>query len=287
MSSKLQIAVKSILAGTALALGSTGAFAAGAVAVDPLKWSGSNNVLGADSTIQSVIINSADSAGGRAGWTGNSALNNSAWGHQVTWFSFDVTAANQTVTLTDSVLSGTRALAFTVWSSNGAFNGGTADPNEFGNSSNAPHSFNAVGQLGVNGTVWASDPSAVANGGGNLLKTLAYINGGSSTASSGTDWGETVNSGVNQVEPGNAYFSSLTGNSAKGSAGFSQLVFQNLATGWYTVAIGGADNTLTGVATQQLTVSSVSAVPLPGAVYLFGTALTGLLASSRRRQAIA
>lgn len=286
MRSKLQVAVKSILAGTALALGSTGAFAAGAVGVNTANWSGSNNVLGANSAIQSNVLSMSDSAGGRAAWTGNTiGLNDSAWGHAVTWFSFDVTAANQTVTITDSVLSGTRALAFSVWSSNGAFNGGTTSPGELSLSTNAPHSFNAVGQLGANGTVWASDSSAVAGGGGNLLKTLAYVNGGSSYASG--DWGEAINSGVNRVDPSNTYFTSLAGSTAAGSAGFSQLVFQNLATGWYTVAIGGADNTLLGTATQQLSVSSVSAVPLPGAVYLFGTALAGLVASARRKQAMA
>lgn len=284
MSRKLQIAVKSVLAGTALTLCSGGAFAAGAVTVNTDNWSGGNNVLGANSTIQSNAISMPDTAGGRAAWTGNPSLFDSAWGHAVTWFSFDVTAANQTVTITDSVLSGTRALAFSVWSSNGAFDGGTTDFNELSQSSNTPHSFNAVGQLGANGTVWASDPSMVANGGGNLLTTLAYVNGGSAHPGTTTDWGETINSGVNQVvDPSNAYFTSLTGSTAAGSA---QLIFQNLATGWYTVAMGGADNSLAGLATEQLMVSSVSSVPLPGAVYLFGTVLAGLVASARRKQSM-
>jgi len=60
-----------------------------------------------------------------------------------------------------------------------------------------------------------------------------------------------------------------------------------LATGWYTIALGGADNSLTGLASHQVTVSSVSAVPLPGAVYLFGSALAGLVASTRRKQKLA
>ena len=282
MSSKLQIAVKSILAGTVLSMASAGAYAAGAVTVNTANWAGSDQVIGANDTIQSLELTMANTAGGRAGWTGNPSLNNSGWGHAVTWFSFDVTAANQTVTITDAVLSGSRALGFTVWASNGAFDGGTSAPDETSISGNAPHSFNAVGQLGDAGTVWMSDPSVDAGGGGNLLKTLAYINGGS--ASAGGDWGEAIGAGVNQVDLSNTYFSSVTGSSA---AGFYQLVFNNLATGWYTIAIGGADNLLTGVASQQLTVSTVSSVPLPGAVYLFGSALAGLMASTRRKQKLA
>lgn len=288
MRSKLQIAVKSILAGTVLSMASTGAFAAGAVttATDTTKWVGGNQILGADSSIQSNALSLSNTAGGRAAWTGNPSLNNSSWGHAVSWLSFDVTAANQNVTISDAVLSGSRALAFTVWSSNGAFNGGTTSPGELSSSTNAPHSFNSVGQLGSAGTVWASDSSVVAGGGGNLLKTLAYVNGGSAHAS-GNDWGEVIGAGVNQVDVSNTYFSSVTGSSTAGTSGLSQLVFNNLATGWYTIAVGGADNALTGVASQQLSVSSVSAVPLPGAVYLFGSALVGLVASTRRKRKLA
>jgi len=288
MRSKLQIAVKSILAGTALSLASTGAFAAGAIMVNTANWAGtgSNQILGADSSIQSNTLVLQNTAGGRAAWTGNPSLNNSGWGHAVNWLSFDVTAANQNVTISDAVLSGSRALAFTVWASNGAFDGGTTSNTELSNSTNAPHSFNTVGQLGSAGTVWASDPSVIAGGGGNLVKTLAYVNGGSAHAS-GNDWNEVIGAGANQVDFSNAYFSSVTGNSTAGTAGISQLVLNNLATGWYTIALGGADNSLTGLASHQVTVSSVSAVPLPGAVYLFGSALAGLVASTRRKQKLA
>jgi hypothetical protein len=289
MRSKLQIAVTSILAGTAFSLASTGSFAAGAVtaAADTTKWVGGNQILGADSSIQSNVLSMSNTAGGRAAWTGNPALNNSGWGHAVTWLSFDVTANNQNVTISDAVLSGSRALAFTVWASNGAFDGGTTDPSELSLSTNAPHSFNTVGQLGsAAGMNWASDPSVAASGGGNLLKTLAYVNGGNAHTS-GNDWGEVINAGANQVDVSNAYFNSVTGSSTAGANGFSQLVFNNLAKGWYTIAVGGADNSLTGVASQQLTISSVSAVPLPGAVYLFGSALAGLVASTRRKRKLA
>ncbi|QSA97029.1 VPLPA-CTERM sorting domain-containing protein [Methylococcus sp. EFPC2] len=277
MNSKLQLTVRFLLAGAALAALSSGAHAAGAVtAPSAALWTGSDNILGANETITSTSIGLADTSGGRAGWTGNALLNYSAWGHAVKWLSFQVTGANQTVTISDAVTSGARDLAFTVWASNGAFDGGTGVGEE-SLSTQSPHSSNVVSQLGANGTKWASDPSVVAGGGGNLLETLAYVNAGGSYGSGETDWGETVNSGVNQVG-GNTYFSGVSGSA---SAALVQLTFQNLAPGWYTVAAGGANNAITGLASHQL---SVSAVPIPAAVYLLGSALAGLGIVGRRRQ---
>lgn len=271
MNNKLKFLVRAVLAGAALSVASTGTFAAGAV-TNFGTWNGGDNSLGANETIHSSTISMADNAGGRAGWTGNAALNFSAWGHAVKWFNFEITAANQTVAITDTVTSGSRNLAFTVWRSNGAFDGGTSSL-EFGNSgSGTPHSANVVGQLGAAGTNWLNGSN------GNMVETLAYVNGGgASYGSSVTDWGETINSGVNQVG-GNAYFSSVTGSTG---LGYAQLVFQNLAPGWYAIAAGGANNALTGLATSQI---SVSTVPVPAAVYLFGSALAGMGVIGRRRE---
>jgi hypothetical protein len=284
MSTKIKIAVRAVLAGAALSVASTGAYAAGAVGVNPANWVGNDNIVGANDTITSKSLSGGMSPSN--GFTDNSSLNYSAWGHAVQWLTFQVTAANQVVTIKDQVLTGTNQRAFTVWASNGAFNGGTADANEIGLSDgNTPHTFNAVGQLGSAGTVWATDTSVVSNGGGNLLKTLAYVNAGNAhTDPALNDWNEVINAGVNQVDASGTYFSGVSGSY---SASLAQLVFTNLAAGWYTVATGGANSSLFSAdATHQLTVTT-SAVPLPGAVYLFGSALAGLLASARRKQILA
>ena len=270
MNNKLKFTVRSLLAGAALAVASCEASAAGAVTVSN-TWLGGDNVLSANETISTSAMSLADTAGGRAGWTGNSALNFSAWGHAVRWLSFQVAAANQTVYITDSVTSGNRDLAFTVWASNGAFDGGTGS-GDVSNSSTDPHSTNVVGQLGDAGTNWMHGLN------GNALATLAYVNMGGAYGSGVTDWGETIGSGVNQVDNSGLYFSALSGSTG---LGFAQLIFQNLAPGWYTVAAGGANNALTGVAGQQL---AVSTVPVPAAVYLLGSALAGMGIIGRRRE---
>lgn len=292
MSKKIKIAVRAVLAGAALSVASTGVHAAGAVTLKP--WTAGDNIVGANETIASVA---GAAFGSNNGWTDNAALLNSAWGHAVNWYTFQVTAANQIVTLKDTITSGSRSAAFTVWASNGAFNGGSTYDLETNNgnaSGNTPHSFNTVGQLGNPGTMWASDPSVaktnstidpgVTVGGGNLLKTLAYVNSGNAHANpAANDWNEVINGGVNQVDTSGNYFTAVSGSF---STNVAQLVFQNLATGWYAVALGGANSLSAGSAQHQFSVTT-SAVPLPGAVYLFGTALAGLVASARRKQQLA
>jgi hypothetical protein len=281
MRSNLHTAVKAILAGSALSLASTGAFAAGGVVVKPVTaWTGSDNSVAAGQTISTVAAGLNKNA-----YTDNPTLFNSAWGHTGAWYNFQVTAANQLVSVKDVVLgTGTAKTAFTVWASgSNLFDGGTTAPGETSTSTNAPHSFNAVGALGDNGTVWMSAPSAAAGGGGNLLATLAYANSGNAHTGAGNDWGEIVNSGVNQVGgSGTFYTGGVTGSTG---SNFAELIFQNLGTGWYTVYVGGASDAATGTNTHQLSITTASAVPLPAAVYLFGSALAGLMASNRKKRA--
>ncbi|MCK9604890.1 MAG: hypothetical protein M0R33_00385 [Methylomonas sp.] len=264
MNDKFKFTVRTTLIGAILSLASASASAAGAVSIH--TWTDGDNSVGAGETITSSVFNMADSAGGRAGWTGNPSLNYSGWGHAVKWLAFEVTAPNQSVSITSSTLSGNRDFGITAYASNGAFDGGT------GAGDGTPHSYNAVGALGDDGTTWLNGSN------GNMLQTLAYVNGGAAHNGSETDWGETINSGVNQVGD-NTYFSAVSGSFGEN---FAQLVFDNLAQGWYTVAFGGANNSLTGLASSELSVS-VNAVPLPGAVYLFGSALAGLAVSGRRK----
>jgi hypothetical protein len=264
---------------------STGAFA-GTVTPKPLTaWVGSTNVLGANSEIQTV----AAGLSSKNSWTDNSALANSSWGHTGTWLTFDVTAANQTVDVNAKVLTGNYNIAFTVWASGATpFNGGSPANGSIAGlyepslitGSNPAHDFNQVGQVGSYGTVWSTDPSVAANGGGNLLETLAYANSGiAHTDATLNDYGQVINYGANQVATNNTYFSGAVAGSV--GANYADLQFQNLATGWYTIFVGGANSAETLASTYQI---SVSSVPVPGAVYLFGSALAGFLAVGRRKQ---
>jgi hypothetical protein len=278
MNRKLQIAIKSVLAGAAL-LGSTGAFAAGTVAIAN-NWDVNGNMLGADSMIQTV----SKAMASNKSWTGNAAaLANDGWAHTGTWLTFDVTAANQNVTVDTQILSGNFNPAFTLYASgNTPFNGGTPSPGEVSTAGgNAPHDFNQVGQVGSDGIGWASSP-AINGPTGNLLETLAYANSGVASTAAQTGYGQTINYGVNQVATDNVFFSGSVGGSV--SATDAKLIFNDLAMGYYTIFVGGANAAQTLASTYQITVSSVSSVPLPGAVYLFGSALAGFVASARKRQ---
>lgn len=288
MRNTISWAVKTAIAGFALSAVSAVASAGsvGGTTLVSSAWANGDNILAENET----IITSARSFGTNNSWTDNLSLNNSAWGHSVTWFQFQVASANQTVVLRDDITAGVRASAFTVWASGDTpFDGGTAlgDETNAGNASgNTPHSFNAVGQLGSVGTLWAADPSysnTVDNltGAGNLQRTLAYVNAGNAhTDPNFNDWNEVIAAGINQVDQSGNYFTgSVTGSTG---SNFAELIFSNLATGWYTVAIGGANSASPGNASHQFSVTSVAAVPLPGAAYLFGSALLGLAVRTRR-----
>jgi hypothetical protein len=290
MGRNLQLAIQTILAGSAITLVSSGAMAGTISPKAATAWVNSSETLGANSSIQTT----AAALSSKNSWTDNSALANSSWGHTGTWLVFDVTAANQNVDINAQVLTGNYNVAFTVWASgSSAFNGGSPsngsiaglyEPSLVTSGNNPAHDFNQVSQVGSYGTLWATDPSVATNGGGNLLDTLAYANSGiAHTDGSLNDYGQVINSGVNQVATDNTYFSGSVGGST--SASNADLQFQNLAPGWYTLFVGGANSAATTASTYQVTITSsaTSAVPLPGAVYLFGSALAGLLTVGRRK----
>ncbi|NOT10786.1 MAG: hypothetical protein HOP23_02965 [Methylococcaceae bacterium] len=285
MSSKLQIAIKSVLAGTALSLASAGAYAANAVTIDggasTPSWIGLDNVIGSNETISTIALGNNKNT-----YTDNPVLENSSWGHAGRWFTFQLTSVND-ITIRATDVTGAVKNAFTVWASGAnQWDGGTLYSTETNGGtswSNAPHSFNPTGQLGSPGTYWMSSPTVVSPGApdnvpgvSNMLETLAYVNSGN--AHSGNDWGETILSGVNQVSTTGTYFSGVTGSTG---LDFAEMTLLNLQPGWYTIFQGGADNSVTGTSTFNLTVSSV---PVPAAVYLFGSALAGLMATGRRKR---
>lgn len=305
MNKTIQSAVKTALAGAVMTAASSSVMAVGGVT--PLAWDGgmmSNHIMKAGDSITAT-----SGATSKNSYTDNPALSHSAWGHAGRWFTFMThETADTTITVTADT-AGAIAPAFTVWASGmNEFDGGTADFSEFGDntSGNAPHDFNATGQLGSKGTNWmtarsvsTTSPNEPSVTQGNLLETLGYANSGAEHIGTKiiqvlnpdtqqledkevnvTDWGEQIHNGAHDISITDTYENGVTGSVA---AGFAELELADLAAGWYVIFVGGADSTMAGGGFDV----NVSSVPVPAAAYLFGTALFGLAATGRRKQKIA
>jgi len=294
--------LKSTLAVATLSLASTGAFAAGAVGVtadDSGYWATSNH-LGMGAAVGGTI-SATNIAESNKGYAGNAALVNASWGHAGAWLTFmthDVLDTSITVSADNA---GNMSPGFTIWRTDGQFDGGTGSTGEVpsapaipGSPQKTPHSFNQIGAAGDRGTYWMTDNSVttddaysadggfttqtVGNSANGILETIGYVNSGSETGA--TAWnnnngtGNSAILGAGSIMSGTGSFSSVAGESAT-------LDLDNLAAGWYAIFISGTDGDLTG-SPMTLTVSQV---PVPAAVYLFGTALIGLFASGRRKLA--
>lgn len=268
---------KTLLAAT-IFIGSHTAMAAGLVAVNPgTAWDTGNHLMTAGGTI-SATNKTTD----HVAYTGNPALNNAAWGHLGTWYTF---MNHHALDTTISVTSNMADLGMTVWRTNGQFDGGTQSSGELSSASKGtPHSFNQTGNAGDYGTYWMTDSALMttdptntgtANG---ILETLGYANSGAAQTTNA--WGGSVGSGAFDTSLTNNFETGVSGNAA---AGQIDLTLSNLAAGWYLVFIGGS-NAAQAAAPFNLTVSQVAPVPLPAAVYLFGTALMGLLTARRGRK---
>jgi len=231
-----------------------------------------NHLMNSGTTI------SATGSTDQVAFTGNSGLDMAAWGHKGTWYTFMSHGYDTKISVTaadENALSP----GFTVWRSTSEWTGGSANANDGLSSAlkGTPHSFNQTGLIGENGTLWMTDTSGGAYDGNGLLETLGYANSGPAQTENG--WGKTVEAGVTDLSTG-AYNSALTGTT---SAGYAEMTLSDLATGWYAIFIGGTEGTNNVRSGFDLEISNVSAVPVPAAVYLFGTALVGLFASGRRK----
>lgn len=263
MKKSLSSIIKSTLAASALTLASTGAYAAGAVSFGNTWDMGMNHIMQAGNSI-SATNQDAD----KQSYTSNPSLDGASWGHFGSWYTFmthDVATTTVAVTATDTAAM---SPGFTVWRTDGAFDGGTGGTGEISTAAKGtPHSFNQVGAAGDWGTYWMTDDSVTTTAGAagasanGILETMGYANDGAQMAANG--WGAQVHNDGTQD-------------------GYAELTLTDLAAGWYLIFVGGADGTLTG-SNINLNVSSVSAVPVPAAVYLFGSALMGLFATSRRK----
>ena len=259
--------LKSTLVAAALSVAPTGAYAAGAVFstdLGELKM-GTNSLtkISANSDTQS--------------FTSNEALDNAAWGHVGSWYTFHSHMGKSTTVTAAAV--GDITPGITVWRTDGAFDGGTAGGAGGEQSSAAkgtPHSFNQVGAAGDYGTQWMTAASIGGNTVAGILETIGYANDGADQLDSIANVG-----GATQVGNGNGWGMQVLSDGI--ADGIASLTFTSLMHGDYLVFVGGADGTDLG-GSINLTVSQV---PVPAAVYLFGSALVGLFASSRRKLAVA
>ena len=249
MRNKLPSLLKSTLAITALSVASTGAYAVGAVGTSALG----TGILNMDTT--TITQNFANSD--VQSYTSNPALDSAGWGHQGSWYTFHThMGAEYQITAT---ASGDITPGITVWKTDGAFDGGTAGTGETSSASKGvPHSLNQVGNAGDYGLWWATDDSitttagggAVGNTASGITELIGYANDGATQNANG--WGGTV----------------LSDGSADGLA---LINFTSMMHSDYLIFVGGADGTDTG-GTINL---SVSQVPVPAAVYLFGSHASG------------
>jgi hypothetical protein len=257
---------KTTLTISALTLVMAGPVAAG-------TWDGGITNTAADLGL-GTSINKTGANSSKMSWSDNVALTYNAWGMQGSWYSFNLTSASDII-IKATAAAGAMDPAFTLYKTAGYYAGATVGPTTTGvgalASNGAIHSFSAVAQAGQNGLIWAT-------GAAGILDTLAYVNSGNAHAANA--FGQAVNAGFNQVDMSNLYASAITGSGVFGS-GLAEMDVANLAAGYYTLFIGGANGALVGSAINL----NVAAVPVPGAVWLFGSALMGLIGIQRKKMA--
>lgn len=274
----IQVLILGVMTGAA-----SNAMATGAITLQSWGVAGVAPELGLGETI------SVTKSISKSNWSGNPTLNYSAWAHAggTPWYSFHLTeAANLKITLTAANPSAAAAANFnpalSLWTSGAnEFDTGTSNFDEIAsNGWNAPHSFNAVGQIGDNGTYWMSYDPNTDTVMGNQLETLAYANTGASYTS-GTGWDEQILSGVHDVSVTNTYESGIYGTAVLGSNSLELNVISAQA-GWFTLFIGG-NNNASSTQGYVLAVNAAPAVPVPAAAWLMGSGLIGLAGIARRR----
>lgn len=226
-----------------VALLGSNAYAAGAVS--PLDWNSLDNSLdGVSST-----ITASDNAN-KGSMASNPALKGSAWAHTGRWFNFYNNLGGSTVNVKVTGVSddtgNSLTPGLTVWASGSTpFDGGTEAWNSevsLANGFGVPHSFNVTGALntGNAGTDWMATGQ-----GGNMIETLGYAvsNPDVNVLPATSGWGETILGGVHDVSVSDTFESGISGSTTTSMA---ELQFNSLATGWYTVYVGGTDQSAEG-----------------------------------------
>jgi hypothetical protein len=271
-------ALQVALAG-ALMVGAT----TGAQAADAITFQGWGGGAGATPDLAAGGSLSVTKTLSKSNYSDNPALMHSAWAHAggTPWYTFYLTSlADVTINLTPTIAGTSFNPGLTVWASGSTrFDGGTGNGNggtEVANNGwTSPHSFNAVGQIGDNGTLWQAMGS-----GGNQKETLAYaITGPSHTDTASTGWGESIQTGFHDVSVTNTFESGVTGTADAGANWLSVTLHQAKA-GWYTLFVGGTNNSLSA-ASYDL---KVAAVPEPETwgMLLAGLGVMGAIVRRRR-----
>lgn len=246
-------------------------------------WVGNDNALQLGTTISNPSFN-----GSTVGFTGNPALTNDAWGMQGAFTNFYLDSSASTVTV-DTRSSAKNFPAFSIFRTNVAYAGTTVGDDGDAAVTGQIHKFNSVGQAGDDGIIWATGPDGI-------VETLGYIS--SSSKNYVNSFGGVINSGVHDVSIDNLFETGVSG--VIGTTGnpdfatskrFATLTLNDLQAGWYALFVGGSDILGTGgdislkVTASALASTYVppSAVPVPGAVWLFGSALVGFLGVARKK----
>jgi hypothetical protein len=222
------------------------------------------------------------------GFTGNPSLTYDGWGMQGAFTNFYLDTSASTVTI-EAKSPQTNYPGFSVFRTNVAYDGATVGYDGDAPVTGQVHKFNSVGQAGDDGIIWATGPDGI-------VETLGYIS--SSSNNYVNSFGGVINSGAHDVSIDNLYETGVTGAiSTTGTPGFATarriatLTLNDLQAGWYSLFVGGSDNLgTTGDISLKVTASALastyippSAVPIPGAVWLFGSALVGFLGVARKK----
>lgn len=275
MTISVQTAVKIAMSAAALTVAM--------IAPASAAWNNNDNVLELGTTITNPSFN-----GSTVGFTGNASLTYDGWGMQAAFTNFYLSSAAATVTV-DARSSASNYPAFSIFRTNVAYSGETVGDDSVAEVTGQIHKFNSVGQAGDPGIIWATG----VNG---IVETLGYVS--SSSHNYTNSYGGVINSGAHDISSDNLYETGVTG--ATGVTGnvafattkrYATLTLTDLQAGWYALFVGGSDAAGTGGdISVKVTASSLAssytppaAVPLPSAVWLFGTALMGFLGASRKK----
>jgi hypothetical protein len=200
-----------------------------------------------------VLLSKTSRVRGAESWNGGNRSDHSGWGHTVDWLMFKAT---DTGTI-DIKMTGSTAVvqpAFTVW------NIGATD--QFWTNG---HNFSQINNVTI-GTASGS--------------FVGFANNNSGDAYFGA--------GPNDPDPQHSGAAALTGTTAQigvdGSGNhFAELIFPNFNPDtWYAIAAGGSGG-LTG---NYTITANLTAVPVPAAVWLFGSVMVGLIGVNRRNRSV-
>lgn len=195
--------------------------------------------------------------------------------HDIRWFSFNLaTASNVTISVANAGLG-----TFTNYNSSNAASG-TFD--SIGNIDAGFSVYSGAFPTGTGaafeGATWDHDNDV------NTPKVLTY-----STAANAPAGSTGLFNAFGNVTLGNNFGVITTVNYLGHVNDFTgtateSLTLNNLGPGFYSIAVGGASAGGTNTGTYAVTASmSVQPVPVPGAVWLFGSAIAGMVGFGRRK----